>query len=113
MHGSSPRDALLRLVENPDLVPTLSPHEALALVMQLSALQTRLAVIAAGAVGTNGVDAGPTCYDMRDVAARLKMDLSHVYKLAKRGELVSFRHGRAVRVRREDLEHFMHQRRIT
>jgi len=66
-----------------------------------------------GALGTNGVDAGPTCYDMRDVATRLKMDVSHVYKLAKRGELVSFRHGRAVRVRREDLEHFMHQRRIT
>jgi excisionase family DNA binding protein len=47
---------------------------------------------------------------MRDVAARLEMDRSHVYKLAKRGELVTFRQGRALRVRREDLERFIQQR---
>ncbi|HEV8348116.1 MAG TPA: helix-turn-helix domain-containing protein [Vicinamibacterales bacterium] len=79
-------------------------------MLQLSALQTRLAILAAAAVGVGSSDGGPTCYDVREVAERLKMDVSYVYKLVKRGELTAFKQGRVVRVRREDLERFIQQR---
>jgi excisionase family DNA binding protein len=104
-------EMLVRLLEHPDTVPDVAPHEALALLLQLGVLQTRLALCAAGAMtaGRAGAD-GPTCYDIPEVAERLKLDVSHVYKLAKRGELATFKQGRAVRVRREDLERYIHQR---
>jgi excisionase family DNA binding protein len=103
------RDVILQLLDDPDLVPNVSPRQALGVVLQLTALQTRLAVVASS--GADAVNDGPTCYDIPDVAARLKMDTSHIYKLVKKGDLVAFRQGRSVRVTREDLERFVQQRR--
>jgi excisionase family DNA binding protein len=104
----TPRDVIVQLLDNPELVPDVSPRQAMGLVIQLGALQTRLAAVAAGA-GEAGE--GPICYEIPEVAERLKMDVSHVYKLAKRGDLVTVKQGRSVRVTREDLERFIKQRR--
>jgi len=48
------REVLVKLVEHPELVPAISPDQALALVIQLSALQTRLAAIAASHLRPHG-----------------------------------------------------------
>lgn len=42
-----------------------------------------------------------------EVARYLRVTTKTVYALVRRGELTSFRVGRAVRVRRHDVEHFV------
>jgi excisionase family DNA binding protein len=106
----NPRTVIARMLDDPALVPAVTAVEAMAMVVQLAAVQTRLAAaLAAGSPAQES--AGPECYGMPDVAERLKMDVSHLYKLARRGELVTFRQGRSVRVLRDDLERFIAARR--
>lgn len=56
------------------------------------------------ASGEAGVRPG-RLLDVAEVAERLHVSKSKVYKMVASGELVAVRVGRAVRVRREDLEH--------
>jgi excisionase family DNA binding protein len=100
----TPREVIVRLLDSLEFVPDLTPRQAMGLVVQLGAQQTRLAAVAASA---GEASEGPTLYEIPEVAERLKMDVSHVYRLAKRGELVTVKQGRSVRVTRQDLERFI------
>lgn len=55
-------------------------------------------------------DSAPVVYTREECAEKLKVSVSTVGRLIRSGELYSFRAGRALRVPREALEHFAHQR---
>ena len=53
----------------------------------------------------------PLLLSIKQAAARLGMSRSKVYGLIAAGEIVCFRHGRSVRVPRQELEIFIRQNR--
>jgi hypothetical protein len=60
------REVIVRLLDFPDFVPNVSPRQAMGLVIQLGALQTRLAAVAASA---GEASEGPPLYENPEVVA--------------------------------------------
>jgi excisionase family DNA binding protein len=106
-----PRDALVQLIDHPELpTPALSRAQAFAVIAQLSALQSRVACAAAtGPESPSDEAADDECLEIAEVAALLKMDLSYVYRMVRRKQLPAIRQGRAWRVTRGQLRHYLEQ----
>jgi excisionase family DNA binding protein len=108
------RDVLVALVEHPDVVPAISPDQALALVIQLSALQTRLAAMAVRQLRPDGdasghadrtTQAGDTDYETLpdlltpdEFREYVGIGRSTVYDLVRRDELPHVKVGRGIRI---------------
>jgi hypothetical protein len=100
---------IVQLLDDPAFVPAVSPRVALGVLTHLGALQSRMAAVAAGDAG-EGAD-GPRLYELKDVAERLQMSMSQVYRLAASGDLVTVVEGRSKRVAKADLERYIAKRR--
>lgn len=108
------RDMLVALVEHPDVVPSISPDQALALVIQLSALQTRLAAIAASQLrpddaptrqldqhsqsGDTEFETLPDLLTPDEFREYVGIGRSTMYDLLRREEIPFVRHGRSIRI---------------